>query len=222
MKLNYQTLKQLILEQLQASDSIAEPRGLLYSPGGEDLIRAYDIYQTALENPRSEESIPIIDYFQDHLNVDQEAITFLSKPEIYIEEVDAGREWQEDGIYFYKAYNMLNGDKGNIPLGGVIFEPHPGIGYPTIYMHKDYADKQTNSIVGGHFIGSNQVILDQYGDFISDSFWDEQHTRSGSRDPSTINYEEHVKARLENKLNLGRESNYKKRLFKYILLGEYK
>jgi hypothetical protein len=155
MKLNYQILKKLILEQLGTSQAIQQLRDHFYSG---DLAAAYDIYRAALNEPDKDISKPIIDYYEDHFMeglspLQREA---LENPEVFItmRGLKSGRD--KEGPYLQLnvwTYSPNTRGKMGIPLG-------------TLKVHTDNVHQISGDFLGDPDFNKNNSEIDTDEDFL--------------------------------------------------------
>ena len=138
MKLSYQLLKKLILEQLEANEEISKLRNLANNKSEENRATAYKIYKAALNEPDKDISIPIIDYYKDHFKKEGELSPqedqAIKKPEVLIMSnrvrrvgnVDDTEAYEEIELFtFYR--NPKKGFEEGVPLGKI-----------KVYIYKDF------------------------------------------------------------------------------------
>ena len=145
MKLSYQLLKKLILEQLevQTSDMLRQLRDLAYNPSPQDLVAAYEIYEAALDEP--DKNTLIIDYYESHFpKLSPQQRQALKEPDVLIlvDDMIEGRD--NRGRYVGAklfTYDTTAPDFRGIPLG--VLRVYPA----------------SQDQVGGSFLGDENFTL---------------------------------------------------------------
>jgi len=138
MKLSYQLLKKLILEQVEINKDFEKLRDFAYNKSPENWATAYEIYQRALKKCEDKKKFedecsqqPIIDYYKEHskgkLSPQQDQA--IKKPEVlimsnHVNRVDRVGEPRSpetyDEIELFTFYRKPDGGfKEGVPLGKI-------------------------------------------------------------------------------------------------------